>query len=113
MSVRRCAMAKLSAVRSSMLIVTCNSLSCDLLLFLGLLRLLHLQPLICERQLFHGYVTALGVEGPAHMLDDACTQQLPGDHHRSAVFILQLDRNRAKSVLITVAYVVEPLVQVQ
>ena len=47
------------------------------------------------------------------MLDDAGPQEFPGLHDRRVILVLQLDRHGAVGVLIAVANLVQPLIQVQ
>jgi hypothetical protein len=74
--------------------------------------LTHLQALVGERQLLDRDVAALGVERPRGVLDDPRAQQLPGHDHLGVVLVLQRDDDRPQRVLIAIADLVEPPVEV-
>src|SRR5690349_10949120 len=63
----------------------------------------HLQPLVGHRQLLHGHVGPFGVQRAADVLDDPGAEQLPRLNDLSVILTLELNRDGAQSLLVTVA----------
>src|SRR5690349_16481126 len=77
------------------------------------IRLLHLEPLVGEDELFERYVGPLGVQRAARVLDDASPHELPDLDDRGVILAHELDCHRAQRVLVAVPDLVQPLVEVQ